>query len=609
MGFLNDHPWGMNNCTFWGVAFCGVAGYTVGDAELVDFAIESPHGLKHQLEHMVRDHGLWAEAPAYDMFYVSSAMSALAEAAWHVDGTDLYRWRSPSGRSLKNVYDTCLALSFPMDLRVANWGDYSSQSARVSASARNTGHHVGDTFLINDRDGRDWNKFELAWLRYRDPAYAWVLTQNPRRDQYDQALWGQLALTHGAPLDDAPEPPDARSSILPDTGTAMLRAQEGRSYWTSPAPAAVLRFGPWVNHGHHDSFHLSFHGMGTLLYPDWFLQWDYSKRVGARNPTPWSKHSVAHNTVMVDRKNMPLPRPERPLRVLEHEFDDAVKVIRIGGALYEGVRQTRSLFLTREYLLDVFANVSEQEHTYDWLLRGLGELTIDEAAFTAYELGEDLGFGVIDAGVKDDPENRWILRGATARADGDWTAQWIQSSGVGVRCTMLAAPGTTICRGDTPEYINHYGFAAKPADGERRFIPMVVARRQGRRATYVALHVPFAGQENPTVTIRQETDGAGIRVITVNGPGWTDHILYAEDHSGEHQVTTAAGAFRFNGGYGYIRMRDQDVTGQGRFAAIDLARPEAGQSWPLTLNGRRVRASQHGRRVSWPTMTNTQEGQ
>ncbi|MBI3947686.1 MAG: hypothetical protein HY321_17325 [Armatimonadetes bacterium] len=569
---LAKHP-APSNRLMWGRAFCSVVGYTVGDRELVDFGIEVPGGLKDVLEQGHPD-GIWYGANAYSMSYISSSMAAVAEAALHGDGADLYRWRSPSGVSMKDFYDVCLSLAFPTDLRVATHGDNSAQSPFVSEHETHTGHHVGDYFLINDRDGRDWNKYDLAYLRYRDPAYAWVLSQNPDRDEWDHGLWGYLALTHGEPLPEGIAPPAAPSVILRRNGLAMLRAEESPAYWTSRSPAVFVRFGPTtVNHGHDDPFHITFHGKGRLLEPDWFIQWDYGRTKGGRNPTPWSTGPVGHNTLVVDKKTMPVLKDH--LTLAEEDFGPAVKVLRISGSVYPGIEQTRTLALTGEYLLDLFAARSEAEHTYDWILHALGELNVPGLAFSPFDIGADLGFGVIDPEAPADARNRWVRNGMQAEAAEAWAATWRQEEGAGVRVTLLDAPGTTVCRADGPYYVSAGGPADEPADGRRRSIPFVVARRHCRSTLYVALHEPFDGSGAPDARLRRIQTSEGVLGVEIHCGGATDYFFYAEGLPGPHAVESEIGALRLKGGYGYIRRDSRGITTRGlsEGAGSDLRLP------------------------------------
>ncbi|MBI3945177.1 MAG: alginate lyase family protein [Armatimonadetes bacterium] len=572
---LAEHP-SPHNRTMWGRAFCGVVGYTVGDRELIQFALEAPGGLKDVLERGTRDGGVWNEANPYQMFYVSQLMAILAEAALRGDGVDLWHWRSPGGNSMKRFYDVCLHLAFPVELRVATYGDNGTQSPFVAKGALYGGHQIGDYFLANDRDGRDWNTYELAYLRYRDPAYAWVLAQNPERDSFDQAVWGYLGLTHGVPLPERIDPPPAPSTLYPQTGLAMLRADESPAYWTSGSPAVSIRFGATrgVSHAHMDPFHITLHGKGHLVYPDWFIQWDYTTRMDGRrgkSPTPWSMWPAAHNTLLVDKKaEVALPQP---LPVAEHDFGAAVKVIRIRGSIYPGVEQTRTLALTGEYLLDLFEARSESEHTYDWILHGLGELAVPFPwRFSPFDIGADLGFGVIDTGAPaDDPENRWMRNGMQAVVPETWSATWrqkegdawVRAPGAGVCVTMLGAPGTTLYRADGPYYVSGAGLREMPTDGKARSVPLLIARRRARNTLFVALHEPYDDPRGLQIQLRRIRASEGILAVEIRTGSGTDYFFYAESLPGPHRVESEIGVFRLRGGCGYIRRDSRGTTTRG----------------------------------------------
>ena len=582
MAFLGKK--GIGNKSMLGRAFCCTVGCALGNRELIDFAIEARGGLKDAIEVALWDQAIYYEASAYELQYVSSAMAVMAEAAWHHDRIDLYHWKSPSGRSIKDFYDTCLRLAFPVDLRLTTYGDNSSQSPVVSEREMHTGHQSGESYLINDRDGRDWNKVDLAYRRYQDPAYAWVLSRNPKRDEWDHAVWGHLGLTHGDPLPDSLPAPDARSSVFPKSGIAMLRAQEGPAYWTSRSPAVSIRFGPQVGHGHRDQFHISFHGKGTLLEPDWFVQWDYGGRRGGRNPTPWSAHTVAHNTVLVDRKCAPPQRSALP--VPETDFGSAAKQIRIAGTVCPGVVQSRTLVLTKEYLLDVFANHSDRERTYDWLLHALGRLNVPGVEAELCDLGAELGFGVIDTAQAGEPENRWIRNGMAADLSGTLSAVWTQESGIGVKLIVLGAEGTTVRWGDGPHYVSSYGTADTLPDGQPRAVPLVAVRRRAASTIYIALHEPFDSTNAPRLVLRQVCDRDGVVLLEVKSEDFLDLLLYARDLAGPHELATEAGSFRFSGGYAFVRLQRDQVIAQGRLEEMLLPVPGLPPAATFLLNGR-----------------------
>ena len=54
---------------------------------------------------------------------------------------------------------------------------------------------------------------------------------------------------------------------------------------------------------------------------------------------------------------------------------DEVKFTAVAArGLYPGVWQERSLFLTQEYMVDLFANRSDRKRRYEWGLSGAGTL-------------------------------------------------------------------------------------------------------------------------------------------------------------------------------------------------------------------------------------------
>src|SRR5262249_45171217 len=259
-------------CEHWRV---GMIGYCLGDPDLIEWALRDPgrHGPSRGgfypvMDTMIRDELFWAEAPIYALHYDVHGMFALAEAALRHDGTDLYQYVSPkSGASIKKLVDGYLRMAFPREqngpkggrIRLATFGD---GSTNCSISGR-----LEDTFL----DGSFMALLELAYKRYRDPAYAWFLSLDPDREAYVQQgrpVFSYVALTHGEPLPQRPEPPAAPSGLYPSMGFAVLRADESPRYWTTGALSAILRLGDKIGHGHEDYFSLILHGKGRLLYPD-----------------------------------------------------------------------------------------------------------------------------------------------------------------------------------------------------------------------------------------------------------------------------------------------------------------------------------------------------
>jgi len=117
----------------------GLVGYGLGDKEIIDWVLNDPGafgphcgGFSAVMDTMIRDGRFWGEAPIYALVYDVTNMLALAEAARHYDGTDLYHWTSKkSGASMKSVVDGYLLMGYPLErtgfgrgrVRLATFGD------------------------------------------------------------------------------------------------------------------------------------------------------------------------------------------------------------------------------------------------------------------------------------------------------------------------------------------------------------------------------------------------------------------------------------------------------------------------------------------------------
>jgi hypothetical protein len=584
----------------------GIIGYCLGDRELIDWALNDPGrtgpdmgGFYQVLDSMVKDGYFWGEAPIYALHYDIHGMLALAEAALHHDGTDLYRHVSKkSGGSIKGLIDGYLRLAYPLEktgiergsLRLATFGDGSTAYGPMG--------DLQDTFLINPPYSMLGpvtlsGELEVAYKRYRDPGYAWLIGLNPKRDAYigspgqggNRPIWGYAALTHGEPLPPEPMPPAAPCGVYPAQGIAMLRSDESSGYWTSGTSAAVLRLGASVGHGHKDYYHLILHGKGRLLYPDLNLvQYE---------PTylNWSHEGIAHNTLLVDHQS---PRPG-PFTTGQ-DFAPEMKFFAVAGSPFPNIRQTRALLLTRDYVADVFhaADTQRAVRTFDWVVHGLGRLFP----------GNPAAFQPTQALL---PHYWWIdqERGRTTAAT--WQADWIQQSGgvirgvqpfgkewfdqtVGVRLTMLGTPRTEVYHGqgpltDGPPYPRIEG----QLEGSS---PMVVARRKAPATTFTALHEPY--DKRPAVRriwrIQETEEAVG---LAVESDSFSDRILVAFDPNKECTLHSPDGEIFTFQDHGYVRSANGQVTVRGSLQDFRL-RLARSAKLSIIMNGKELSGSRNG---------------
>jgi hypothetical protein len=577
----------------WKVALIG---YCLGDKELIEWGLNDPgrpgptHGGFYQvLDTMIQDGYFWGEAPIYALHYDLHGMLAVAEAALHYDGTDLYRYTSKkSGASIKKLIDGYLRVAFPLEktgvgngsLRLATFGDGST-----SYGPRG---ELFDTFLVNPVSGTFGEvtlagELEIAYKRYQDPGYAWAISLNPKRDSYIgsagqghvRPIWGYAALTHGEPLPAKLTPPAAPCGIYPGQGFAMLRSDESPGYWTAGGLAAVLRLGAATGHGHKDYFHLILHGKGRLLYPDLnIIQYE---------PTAlnWTHEGIAHNTLVVDHQS-PKPGPF----TTRHDFSPDAKFFAITGSAYKDVTQTRALLMTPEYLADVFraADVNRKERTFDWALHGLGRLYPGNPG--TYKPSNALV-----------PHYWWIDNERSRMTNDLWQVDWVQkSAGVqpgvqkfgkewfaqtaGVRLTMLGARFTEVFCGDGPltDGPPYHRIDGDPEGAS----PLVVARRKAEAVTYSAVHEPY--EKRPSIhkveTIEETEEAVG---LMVDGEGFSDRVLVAFAADRPHTLHGwAREQFTFQG-HGYLRVAGAALAVRGDVTAFRVYAPKAAK---VTVNGK-----------------------
>ncbi len=341
----------------------GLTGFCLGDKELIDWGLNDPgaHGPRkggfyQVLEAMIEDRHFWAEAPIYALHYDVHGMLALAEAARHYDGTDLYHYVSKkSGASIKGVVDGYILMSYPLERTGIGRGSIRLATFADGSTSYTPRGELFDTFLVNPLDAAPnfSGELEIAYKRYKDPGYAWLLGLNPKRDAnitYGRATWGYIALTHGVPLPERTVPPPAPGGVYPGLGFALLRADQSPNYWTSGGLTAVVMLGKWLSHGHADDYNLILHGKGRLLYPDLnVIQYEPSY-------LNWTREGIAHNTLLVDHQS-----PAHGPFTTRQDLGPDVKYFSITGSAYQDVRQTRAVFLTKEYLADFFQAADTQE--------------------------------------------------------------------------------------------------------------------------------------------------------------------------------------------------------------------------------------------------------
>ncbi|GIX07392.1 MAG: hypothetical protein KatS3mg115_1795 [Candidatus Poribacteria bacterium] len=196
--------------------------------------------------------------------------------------------------------------------------------------------------------------YELAYARYRDPAYLSLLASGPRESE--------LAVWFGEPR--LPEPPERRwsSANYPDSGYGILSFGTGTS-----ATWLCLKYGPHGGgHGHPDKLNFVLYADGGLIAPD-----PGTARYGHPLQGGWYRATVAHNTLVVDEENQ---QPATGRDLLFETTPEYTLLRADAGEIHPEVRFQRTVALIGAHTIVIEDVVrSEEEHRYDIAYHQLGE--------------------------------------------------------------------------------------------------------------------------------------------------------------------------------------------------------------------------------------------
>jgi hypothetical protein len=442
--------------------------------------------------------------------------------------------------------------------------------------------------------------FELAHAKWPDAHFDYFLAQmrRPGEAKYTPSLyWGLQPIDPGNVA-----PPPAPSYVARERGFAFLRAEESPAYWESPAPAVAFQQATYYVHYAHDAFCLlGFHAFNRPIY----LNRQISNGYGGG--CPWTDSPRGLCGVIVDNLHYELdeadPKHDHPHwpnpigRVpIRSAFTPLVKYVSanavplngqvdldnrqpLAGAtlsldlrreekeVWPGVNMSRALFLTREYLFDVYRLDSDKPHRYDWQVHKLGFPDTD-ATWTAtdalsIERLYDLKNRAVAKLLADPIEReRYVLKNVKQLAPEDraWNATILQGRApqiaepllgnewyarkIGVRVHMLGETGTKVYLGSTPEPRSAPGReptkGGKGGQANEVGGTTLMVSRECPKTLFVALHEPFENN-SPRVTefrrVQQTEKGIA---VAITGQGINDRVCYS--HWGAHdQPLTLAG--------------------------------------------------------------------
>ena len=597
------------NLVFKPTFMVAMAGLSAQDDEMLQWGLfrTKPHGKRlggyfPVLDYMLRDGGPWHEATIYPIAHEDLwCMSILSRYGKLYDGRDWFAMTAPGGGSPKGLMDYYIETAYPIErtghgagqIRVATYGDGATSPG-------------GDLFLVNPAgDGLNAEKaFIAAYNASGDARYAGFMRMIK---DYQPNLWDQR------PVPEKAELPAAPSKIWPTYGLAILRSDESPAYWTSGRAIAVFQLmSQGYGHDHRDKFAIMLHGAGRLLYPDYNAIQYESSAIG------WTRHTCSHNTLIVDEQDTANAQPT----AIRHEFSPEVKYLATSAEeVFEGVKQTRVLLLTGEYLLDVFHARSELPHTYDYMLHCFGEARPVGPACRAGPEHSKVVISKVPSGSRDLPRFRpaanlmsryWVIENKQAMStDQPWSFDFVHKETpdsrpgnygppwydhtANVRVSMTAEPETQVVHGIWGKQYEKL-VAERYKDKKRldRLSSLVVRRDQRPETVFIATHEPYANGERPQIRrITKLAESAAAVLVRVEADQFTDYAAVSfgpQPGRPVHVLGDGKATVQFRD-YAYARVdRAGRVTARGDVLGLRIP----GARGPLVLAGEQVPAAQQG---------------
>ena len=328
----------LNNHYAWHKLGLSMVGVFYGRPELVERALRGPKGVEQMLAQGFKDEGLWLEGSIPYQFAETGPLIIMAQMLANARcPEDLFRYRSRNGYSLKAAYDALIPLLFP-DRTLPTIGDCYGRRAHVAESP-------------------DW---EILFRQFREPTYAWLIADHKSRTP--QALFNGVIDLPSVP------PPPQESKLWPEMGYVALRSNSGTNYWSGRGWSLFATFSGQPLHEHADKLSLMLFADGHLWLPDFESKPSAEHAFSSLTQGELNRQTICHNTLLVDGRSQRLTGQR--LDLLEFTNAPGLQRATIGdmhGRLYEGVRQLRTLIVTKDCVLDFFQAASAAPHDFAWL--------------------------------------------------------------------------------------------------------------------------------------------------------------------------------------------------------------------------------------------------
>lgn len=554
------------------------AGIAVDQPDWIRYAVDGPYGILSMLENNVGRDGTYYETASGYSDHARGLYTWFAEAlvnyrgAAYPSGVKLYA--HPKMRLLMRLHN----LAFNCLGRLPSYGDWGPlleppTTPQVSPLFDASDYHCLEQLHARTPDLNDRSEIDvLLRMMVTDPMKA-------RRSLGKTfQLWNLFHATWDPKPASIEVPKEWHyldgSNFLGQKGFAFLR--------TGPWPhkrAAMMRYGPSLNHGHLDDLNLQFFAEQQEL------TYDMGYALGsAHSLAGWSKLTASHNLVVVNEKpqlesgatggSLNLFADLPSVKVAEASSENSYTSQ--GVELY---RRTVALITsttgTDEYLLDIFRVKNGSQH--DYMLHARSENAQFEGVSPGPEepgslAGPDICWGdkiQVDGDIAGYPNKPyWIappgngygflVHPRRAKPAGAWSADWALSSSLHMRASFPA--------GCAQEMITSWAPGITPKLPKARY---VVMRRKGEKlaSEFIAAIEAHSGKPLIERVEQLQIDGEptsvpAVAVKVLRTDGVTDIVYSSADN-----VTRHAAGMTFAGRFIHARMADNTVQSVGMAGA------------------------------------------
>jgi len=371
----------MHNHATWFVSAVGMAGYVMGDQNIVKKALygtkmDGSAGFFRQMEELFAPDGYYCEGPYYARYalmpffifaeVIQNNQPELKVFQRHgeilkkslyatLQQTDPMGSFFPLNDSMKEMNFRSGAVIFPVDLTFARYGHDASLLSVVQSQGR----------VSLDPSGQS-----VAMALAADP--------NPPAFPYASVEYS--------------DGPDGRGG-----GLGILRSGLGKDLSVAMMKYSSLGMG----HGHYDKLALEYYDQGREILTDYGsvrfvnVEQKYGGRYLPENNS-YAKQTIAHNTVVVDEsshysgnyntaKTLHSEKGFFDLQSPDFQVMSATDTTAVPGvAMRRTVAMVRDKTLDHPVLLDVFRLSSEKEHLYDYPFHFMGQFMESNLKLTPY---------------------------------------------------------------------------------------------------------------------------------------------------------------------------------------------------------------------------------